>query len=136
MRKRELVLELQRARERNNELELRVAEARYHAEQERRRCEGAIAEERKLCLEKIEAQSRRHDVRVDSLLGFITSPENAQLYARARELELESDLVGRPPPRGPDEELTLGQLKARDAGEELVRRGITQEEIEAAAANP
>jgi hypothetical protein len=134
MRKRELEQKLAAEQAEYRELQFRLIER-----------EQAIARERRDSVERLERAQIRHeravadlvaryDQRLDTLLSFITSPEQAALYARARELEVGYEDAPVVKGGGPDDEPTLGQ-KRNLVMSELARRGISAEEIADAEAS-
>jgi|SRR4051794_39779597 hypothetical protein len=88
-----------------------------------------IETERAAEREYIEALERRHSEHVERLLAFMTTPDQALLYARQRELEV--DEFVRKTGGSEFDELPVGQAR-RFAREELAARGVSDDEIAAA----
>jgi hypothetical protein len=77
----------------------------------------------------IERLQAEHGEQIERLVGFITSPDQALLYARQRELEV--DEFVRKTGGSEFDELPVGQAR-RFARDELAARGVSDDEIAAA----
>lgn len=92
------------------------------------------ADERRAERDFIEKLQAEHAREIERLVGFITSPDQALFYSRARDLEQADDFV-RKTGGGEFDELPVGQSEARQRfiRSELDARGISDAEIAAAS---
>ena len=143
IRKSQLLELLEQERAYNRELvgELgRMSQALVDARDHEARAVIAAHEHEAQTLQK---ERERADVRVDSLLGFIMKPDEALLYARARELEMlaaEDAAAVRVTGGGefdePSRDQAAREAAAMAATRELAKRGVTAVEIDDAAGGP